>query len=234
MELSIGWNPWFWSIGGFWDVPYCCPLHRPPEVEKRIAGTKAKAVGAVLRHGHNSQRARARKAANEAGQSKRLKIVILYLNSEGGGALFFSGTLLFFSDALLLLPFGKMTFFTLSGTTTSSVRGGKKGLVSRLTRQDTIDEKVTSLFRRESEERGNKVRRGVDGNSSRGGGGRSRRGSKGREASAANSVERAGELRAGQRLTRQLSSSQDSLLPRRERRCQPYCWWKEFYSPGFL
>ena len=34
-------------------------------------------------------------------------------------------------------------------------------------------------------------------------------------------MERAGELRGGQRLTRQLSSSQDSLLPRRERRSQP-------------
>ena len=52
------------------------PLVRPPEVEKRIAGTKAKAVGAVLRHGHNSQRARARKAANEAGQSNLLKIIV--------------------------------------------------------------------------------------------------------------------------------------------------------------
>ena len=82
------------------------------------------------------------------------------------------------------------------------------------------------LFRRESEERGNKGRRGVDSNS-RSGGVRPRKGSKGREASGgANSVERrpgsmerAGELRGGQRLTRQLSSSQDSLLPSRERRC---------------
>ena len=102
--------------------------------------------------------------------------------------------------------------------------------MSRLTRQDdniNVAVKKASL-RRESEERGNKGRRGAEG-SSRGGGGRSRRGSsKGRDASAANSVERrpgsmerGGELRGGQqRLTRQLSSSQDSLLPRRERRSQ--------------
>ena len=102
--------------------------------------------------------------------------------------------------------------------------------MSRLTRQDdniNVAVKKTSL-RRESEERGNNGRRGTEG-SSRGGGGRSRRvSSKGRDASAANSVERrpgsmerGGELRGGQqRLTRQLSSSQDSLLPRRERRSQ--------------
>ena len=66
------------------------PPYRPPEVEKRIAGTKAKAVGAVLRHGHNSQRARARKAANEAGQSKPLKIVPLHLKiSQFWGKVFY-------------------------------------------------------------------------------------------------------------------------------------------------
>ena len=126
---------------------------------------------------------------------------------------------------------------TSSSSSSSSVRGGKRGLVSRLTRQDilsylTLPGKIPIvlpsmkslkqlLFRRESEERGNKGRRGMDVNN-KSGGVRSRKGSKGREASSgANSVERAGELRGGQRLTRQLSSSQDSLLPRRERRSQP-------------
>ena len=71
MELSIGFE--------MFSVHYCFPLFRPPEAEKRIAGTKAKAVGAVLRHGHNSQRARVRKAANEAGQSEPLKIVLFHL-----------------------------------------------------------------------------------------------------------------------------------------------------------
>ena len=77
-------------------------------MEKRIAGTKAKAVGAVLRHGHNSQRARARKAANEAGQSNLLKIIVLDLGID-----FHISEILLISGTLLLIAFGEMTIVNL-------------------------------------------------------------------------------------------------------------------------
>ena len=39
-------------------------LYRPPEVEKRIVGTKSKALGGFLKHGHS--RARAKRATDPA------------------------------------------------------------------------------------------------------------------------------------------------------------------------
>ena len=121
-------------------------------MEKRIAGTKAKAVGAVLRHGHNSQRARARKVANEAGQGKLQNFVLLRLKIDqfGGNS----------STCLSPLPFGEMTLFTRPGGTSSSSssgRGGKRGLGSRLTRQDincaVVDEVVETIVVQAGERR---------------------------------------------------------------------------------